>query len=256
MALPEVLRATEREAVVWSRLWRSSVFSTVVAPVLLLVAMGIGLGGLVDADPSELDGLDYIDFIAPGLLVATAVQSASGGSLWPVMAGHKWLGFHHAMVSSPLSPVDVFGGQVIWQSTRSMLGAAVFLLASVALGAVSSWSGLLAVPVAGLTAMAFAAPLAAFAATQDSDAKFDVIIRMGVVPLYLFSGTLFPVDQLPLGLRLVTAVFPLWHGVELARGATTGTLEAADLGHLAVVVAYIAFGWWWGARTFTRRLTA
>jgi len=250
-----MLRATEREALVWARLWRSSVFSTVLAPVLLLVAMGVGLGGLIDADASELEGLDYIDFIAPGLLVATAVQSAAGGSLWPVMAGQKWLGFHYPMVTSPMRPVDVFGGHVIWQSTRSVLGATVFLLASVALGAVSSWTGVLAIPIAGLTAMAFAAPLAAFAATQDSDAKFDVIIRMGVVPLYLFSGTLFPVDQLPAGLRLVVAAFPLSHGVELARGATTGTLEAGDWAHLAVVAAYIAVGWWWGARTFTRRLT-
>ncbi|MGI9602820.1 MAG: ABC transporter permease [Acidimicrobiales bacterium] len=254
MALPTLLRATEREARVWSKLWVSSLFSTVVAPVLLLVAMGLGLGSLVDTDPGELGGLDYIEFIAPGLLVATAVQTASGTSLWPVMAGQKWLGFYHAMVSSPMSPTDVFGGQVIWNSIRSMMGAVVFVLAAAALGAVSSPAGVLAVAVAGLTAMAFAAPLAAFAATQDSDAKFDVIIRMGIVPLYLFSGTLFPIDQLPLGLRAVASVFPMWHGVELARSATTGTFTLADAGHLLVLAVFIVAGWWWGARTFTRRL--
>jgi len=256
VALPAILRATEREARVWSKLWISSSFSTLIAPVLLLIAMGVGLGSLVETDPAELHGLDYIEFIAPGLLVATAVQAAAGSSLWPVMAGQKWLGFYHAMVTSPLRPGDVFGGQVIWTTLRSTMSAVVFLVAATLLGAVLSAWGVLAVPVAGLTSLAFAAPLTAFAATQDSDAKFDVIIRMAIVPLYLFSGTLFPIEQLPLGLRALAMLFPLWHGVELARAATTGAFSIGDLGHLAVLGVYAAVGWRWGVRTFARRLAS
>ena len=250
-----VLRVTERELTFFRLTWKGTVFTGFVGPVLMLLALGVGLGGLMGDRPA-LDGLDYLSFLSPGLMVAAVAQLGAGMALWPVMAGHKWLGFYYAMVSSPLSPTDVFGGQVLWNSIRATLGSVVFLAAAAALGAVTSPAGVLAVPVAGLTALAFAAPLSAFAATQDSDAKFDVIIRMGIVPLYLFSGTLFPVDQLPAGLRLVAGVFPMWHGVELARGATTGTLEPTDVGHLAVVGVYIAAGWWGGARTFTRRLAS
>lgn len=255
MSLASIALATEREVRVWSKLWVGSVFSTVVAPVLLLVAMGVGLGDLVDTDPERLEGLAYLDFIAPGLLVATAVQSAAGSSLWPVMAGHKWLGYHHAMVSTPLRPEDAFGGQVIFSALRSGVAAAVFVVAATALGGVTSWWAPVTVPVAVLTAMAFAAPLTAFAATQDSDALFEVVIRVGVVPLYLFSGTLFSVEQLPALLRVATAVFPLWHGVELARAATTGTWSAIDAGHVTVLVGFVVAGWLWGRRTFRRRLT-
>lgn len=255
MALRSIALAAEREIRVFSKLWVGSAFSTIVAPVLLLVAMGIGLGDLVEADPERLEGLEYLDFIAPGLLVATAVQAAAGSSLWPVMSGHKWLGFHRAMVATPLGAADAYGGQVIFTVLRSTVGAVVLLAAAAALGATGSWAAVLAVPVAALTAMAFATPLTAFAATQDSDAFFDVMIRVVVVPLYLFSGTLFSVDQLPAGLRLLTALFPLWHGVEMARSATTGTLGAVDLAHLAVLVAYIAAGWAWGVSAFRRRLT-
>lgn len=257
MSVSLMLRGAEREARVWARLWRAGAFSVFVAPVLMLVALGIGLGGLVDDDRRELEGLEYFAFVTPGLLVATAMQTAAGYSLWPVMAGNRWLGFHHAQVSSPLSARDVYGGMVLWTIAKTAMQASVVLAAGAALGGVSSWWGLAVVPIAAFTALAFSAPLTAFAATQDSDAAFEVIIRVGVQPLFLFSGTLFSVDQLPAALRIVTQVFPLWHGVELARSATTGSADIAPIfGHVAVLALYASVGWWWGGRTFPRKLTA
>ena len=93
------------------------------------------------------------------------------------------------------------------------------------------------------------------AATQEDDQAFPVILRFGIIPLFLFSGTFFPVRQLPAGVRPLAAVSPLWHGVELCRAATTGTLHAgAAAGHVAFLAACIAAGSWWGVRAFTRRL--
>jgi lipooligosaccharide transport system permease protein len=84
---------------------------------------------------------------------------------------------------------------------------------------------------------------------------FPLILRLGIVPLFLFSGTFFPVDELPAGLRAASAVSPLWHGVELCRAATTGSVEwGAAAVHVAVLVGCIGAGWWWGRRTFTRKL--
>lgn len=257
MAVPMSLRAAERELRVSATLWRSSVFGVLVAPVLTLAALGIGVGGLVEGDPSDLGGLDYLQFITPGLMVAGAVQIAAGGSLWPVMAGHRWLGFHYAEVASPMSAADVYAGHVIWVGARAGLQSAVFLAAGAVFGGVPSWWGLAAIPVSLAAAVAFAAPLSAYAAARDSDASFDVIVRVVIVPLYLFSGTVFPIDQLPRGLRAVVELFPMAHGVDLARAATTGSVDGvAPLVDLGVIAFYIAAGWWWGRRTFAARLTA
>jgi lipooligosaccharide transport system permease protein len=141
-------------------------------------------------------------------------------------------------------------------TTRASIGAAAFLLIATILGAVSSPWAIAAIPAAGLCAAAFAAPLTAFTATQDTDLQFPVIMRIVVMPLFLFSGTFFPVAQLPLGLRIAARFSPLWHGVELCRAATTGTLAlGAAAIHVSVLVGCIVFGAAWGHRTFTRRLT-
>lgn len=257
MPLATALRATERELWVAARLWRSSLFSVFLAPILTLAALGVGLGGLVDGDTSELGGLDYIDFITPGLLVAAAVQTSAGASLWPVMAGHRWIGFHYAQVASPLTAPDVYAGHVIFVATRAGLQSVAFLACGVAFGGVASPWGVLAVPIAVLTSVGFGAVLAAFAATQDTDTAFDLLMRIVILPLYLFSGTVFPIEQLPAGLRVVVEAFPLAHGVALARAATTGTGDLwSVVGHLAVIVAYAAAGVLWGRRTFAKRLTA
>lgn len=256
MPVTSTLRAAEREIRVSSRLWRSNLFSVFLAPVLTLAALGIGLGGLVDAESGDLGGVSYLDFITPGLLVASVVQTAAGTSLWPVMAGHRWVGFHYAQVATPMSAVDVFGGHVVFVVWRAALQATVFLVAGAMLGGVGSGWGILAIPAALMTAVAFGTPLAAFAAVSDNDSFFDVIIRVIIQPLYLFSGTVFPIEQLPDGLRVVVQLFPLAHGVELARAATTGTgAGVAMVGHGAVLVAYVLAGTWWGRRAFARRLT-
>jgi lipooligosaccharide transport system permease protein len=248
-------RVVEREAQVFRHLWRGSVFSSVLTPLLFLGAMGIGLGGLVDESSGDVAGLSYLVFVTPGLLAAGAMQSAASESLWPVMAGHKWMRTYHAMVASPIRAADVYLGELAWTAVRTTIGAVAFLAVAALLGGIPSWWGLVAVPAAVLCACAFAAPLSAFAGTQETDASFPVIMRLGVVPLFLFSGTFFPIEQLPVALQPLAVISPLWHGVELCRMATTGTISwGPATGHLAVLVAVTAVSAWWGVRTFGRRL--
>lgn len=255
MATPALLRVVERQAHVWRRLWRGSVFSSFVSPLLFLAAIGLGLGGLVDERTGEVGGVPYLVFVAPGLLAAGAMQAAAGEALWPVMAGIKWLRSFQAMVATPVSAGDVYGGVVVWTVLRTAMSASAFLLVASLLGAVPSPWGVAAVPAAVLCAAAFVAPLAAFAATQETDDAFPVVLRVGIVPLFLFSGTFFPVDELPGWLQPLAAASPLWHGVELCRAATTGVLDAgAAAGHVAVLAVVVAAGWRWGTRAFARRL--
>jgi lipooligosaccharide transport system permease protein len=251
-----LLRQAEREARVWAQLWKGTVIAGVVNPLLFLGAMGLGLGGLVD-DRGAVEGVEYLVFVAPGILAAAALQSAAGASLWPVMGGMKWSKSFHAAVVTPLRPGDVYGGYVLWLGARLAMDSTAFLVVAALLGAVASPWGVLAMPAAVAGGLAFAAPLTAFAARQDTDVPFGVIMRILVMPMFLFSGTFFPLDQLPSALRPVAWVTPLWHSVDLCRGATTGSLDLlAGLGHAAYLVAFIAAGAWWGVRSFTQRLTA
>jgi lipooligosaccharide transport system permease protein len=252
-----MLRVVEREALVYARLWRGLAFSTFVQPALYLAAMGIGLGGLVKAHSGSVDGLTYLDFIAPGLLAASAVQLAAGESLWPVLGGAKWMRQFNGVVATPIGSADVYGGFVLWTALRSMLGAAAFLLVAAIVGAIPSVWGILAVPAAGLCAAAFCAVLAAIAIRVESDASFPMIMRLGILPMFLFSGTFFPINQLPHALRPFAALSPLWHGVELARAATTGRFDAVAVAtHLAVLAACIAAGAYFGVRNFKWRLSS
>jgi lipooligosaccharide transport system permease protein len=134
----------------------------------------------------------------------------------------------------------------------------VFLAVAVILGGVPSVWGILAIPAVVLGAAAFAAPLNAYAVTQESDIPFAVIMRMGVFPLFLFSGTFFPTSRLPDWLEPVSALSPLWHAVELSRAATTGAAMSAGsiAGHVAFLVGCVAAGCWWGFRRFARALTS
>ena len=256
-AAPGVLRVVEREARIFRHLWRGPVVLSFVTPVLFLAAMGLGLGGLVEDPDEDLGGLDYLTFVAPGLMVANAMQVAAGESLWPVMGGKKWMGTYHAMVATPLRASEVFGGHVVWNSTRAAMSSTAFLLVAAALGGVTSWWAPLAIGAAVLCAAAFSALLAAFSIGQDGDATFPLIMRIGIVPLFLFSGTFFPIEQLPGWMQPVALLSPLWHSVELARGATTGTLGLADaVVHTAAMAVFISIGWWWGTRRFTAELQA
>jgi lipooligosaccharide transport system permease protein len=251
---PPLLRVVEREARVYRRLWRGSVFSSLLSPLLFLGAMGVGLGGLVDERNADVAGVTYLQFVAPGLLVASAMQATAGGSLWPVLGGFKWLRTYHGVVATPVPPGALYGGLIVWLAIRTGIAAVAFLVVAALLGAIPSWWGVLGLPVAMLCAAAFAAPLAAFTATQDTDVTFPLVIRMVVMPLFLFSGTFFPVEQLPDGLRPFVALSPLYHAAELARAATTGHLGWASLGHAVVLAGFVALGAWWGKRTFQRRL--
>lgn len=256
MSESTMVRALERELLVYRRLFRGSLFTTFGVPVLFLAAMGLGLGGLVNERTGAVEGLDYLTFIAPGVMAAAAMQSSAAESMWPIMGGLKWVGSYKATISTPVSAADIYGGRLLFTAVRATISSSAFLLVAWLLGGVPSAWGVLAVPAAVLCALAFAAPIAAFTATQETDIGFPLILRLVVMPLFLFSGTFFPVEQLPNALEPLALVSPLWHGVELCRAATTGTFELLPaVLHVLVLAAFVAVGAAWGVRTFPRRLT-
>ncbi|MGQ0824253.1 MAG: ABC transporter permease [Actinomycetota bacterium] len=254
MNVAATTKVVERELQLFKRLWRGYAFSTFLSPILYLAAMGVGLGDLIDENTASVGGLSYLDFVAPGLLVASAVQLAAPESLWPVMGGMKWMGQFHGMVATPITPADVYTGFVAWTVLRTVAGSAVFLVTAAFLGGVPSGWGVVAILAAGLTAAAFSAVFAAYAATCRDDQSFPLIMRVVILPLFLFSGTFFPVEQLPDALEALAFLSPLWHGVEFARSATTGDFDAVVVINVLVLVACIIGGYAWGIRSFAKRL--
>jgi lipooligosaccharide transport system permease protein len=221
----------------YRRTWRGSVISSVLGPLLYLGAMGAGLGSLVDRHAhAALGGVGYLGFIAPGLLAATAMQTAFGEALYPVLGSVKWVKNYFAAAATPLRPADVFNGHLLFVVLRLTMNCGIFLALIAAFGAARSPLVILALPVAVLTGLAFAPALMAWAVTRSRDTSFSVLMRFLMIPLFLFSGTFFPISQLPGWLRPVAYVTPLWHGVELTRALSLGT---ADLGGAAVHVGYL-----------------
>ncbi|CAN5766145.1 ABC transporter permease [soil metagenome] len=250
------LRVYEHHLLVYRRTYRGSLFISFLSPVLFLFAMGLGLGTLVDANnPQGVQGISYLVFLAPGLLAATAMQTAAFESTYPIMAGMVWMKTFDAMVTTPIEPRSVVFGQLAWATTRLTLVCSVFLLVIFLFGAATFPSALLALPFAVLTGLAFAAPIQAFAATQKNDTVFNAIFRFGITPLFIFSGTFFPIEQLPVFLQPIAWVTPLFHGVALTRGAALGTLEVTGtLIHLGVLLAFVVAGVIASFVTFRRRL--
>jgi lipooligosaccharide transport system permease protein len=224
VALPVVLRYTEREARGWLKLWKAWAFSFFVVPLLFLGGMGLGLGSYVDTGAGTVGGYDYLTFVAPGLMAAGVMQNMTGDGLWGVMGGHKWQGTFNAAVASPLRPGDVFGGWLLWRGFLGGASAVSFLLAATLMGAVPSVCGVLAVPATILCALAFSSLLASWSITREIDSSFPVVFRLVIMPIYVFSGTFFPLADLPGAVQTLARTTPLWHAIELCRGATTGTL--------------------------------
>ena len=219
--------------------------------------MGLGLGSLVDESAGGVEGVPYLQYVVPGIVAVQAMWLAFSESTYAVMGYLKWNQMYAAMLATPLRVTEVLGGHLAVVAFHVGVATSIFVAVAALFGAFTSWWVLLAVPVGVLTGMAFAVPTFAFAASLDNDHGFSLLYRFVVTPLMLFSGTFFPVDQLPAVLQPVAWVTPLWHGVELCRDAATGSAPGwAGLGHLVVLLAYVCIGWLLAQRAFTKRLVS
>jgi lipooligosaccharide transport system permease protein len=251
------VRVLEGHVRAYRHTWRGTTISAVLTPVLFLAAMGLGLGSLVDTDgaPAGLGGISYLAWLAPGLLAASAMQNGAADGSFPVVAGIRWTKNFHAALNTPVRPRDLLVGNLLWGTIRATVAGSAFVLVAAAFGAMPLGRGVLALAPAVLLGAGTCAATSAFSARTTSDQALSGLFRFVVVPLFLFSGAFFPIEQLPTAVQPVVVAIPVWHGVELARAAALGTAPALPWAvHLAVLVALLAVGVALAVVSFDRRL--
>lgn len=237
MAHPTVA-VLEYHLTAYRRVWRGTVFTSFLMPVLFFLGMGVAVGTYVDRG-GALE-IPYLQFIGPGLLAFAGLQIAMTESGFPVLGGFRWRRTYYGIAAAPPRVEDMILGQLGYIGLRVLVAATAFLIVMVPFGAVrSAWAVLMPL-VALLVGMAVAAPMFAYTASIESPNLMAVMFRFGMLPMMLFSGVFFPVQQLPVVLLPVAYAMPLWHAVELSRAAALGIGTAwpvlAHVGYLAVWV--------------------
>jgi lipooligosaccharide transport system permease protein len=249
------IRVVEHNALVFRRLWRSSVMTSFFTPLFFLTSMGLGLGGLVNRGSGGVGGVPYIDFLAPGLLAATAMQTAASECMYPILGKIMWDRIYDAMLATPLAVRDLLAGEVAWVTLRLLMVSSIFWVVMTAFGVAHSPESMLAIPAATLTGLAFATPILAFTSTRRNDADFSAIFRFVITPLFLLGGAFFPISKLPLALQAVAWATPLAHGVALCRGLVLGNLISGHaVLNVTVLAAYALAGVILARPLLTRRL--
>lgn len=253
------LRMVDYWLTVAARTWKGAVVTTFVTPFLYVLALGVLLGGFIEADPATLDGATtYLAFVAPGMVAAHSMNIAFAEMTYPVMGMLKWQRIYYSMIASPLAPSHIVLAQVAWVVLRTLLACGVFLLVLAAFGVFDTFWGVLAAWVLqGLIVLAFTTPVLLFSLSIRGEESFALIFRLGMIPLTLFSGTFFPIGNLGPVLEKIAMASPLWHGVDLTRMLTLGRLDwgVAAL-HVVYLVVLAAVCWWLAIRKLAERLVS
>jgi lipooligosaccharide transport system permease protein len=246
------LSVLEYHLVSYRRIWRSSVLSSFVLPLLTMLGFGVGVGAYVTGG---VEGVPYLDWMVPGLIASTAMQIAMSDSSWPVLGGFEWQRIYYGQAAAPLRVADILDGHLLFIVFRTLTGSAAFLLIATAFGTMHSWWAPATLPIAALVGLAVATPTFAYAASIRSDSYLAILFRLGMIPMSLFSGVFFPVESLPAALRWIAWVLPLWHGVDLSRAATLGVAPSwSATGHVLYLALWAGAGWLLAYRAFSRRL--
>jgi lipooligosaccharide transport system permease protein len=242
---------------VLKRTWRGGVVSSFLTPLLYVVAMGVLLGGFIEADPDQLEGAtSYLAFVVPGLVASHAMTLAVSESTYPVMGSIKWHKTFYAQLATPLAVRDLVNAYVAFVMFRVASACAVFMLVMAPFGVFATWWGpILAWLSQVLVGFAFTTLVFAYSAWLRSEEGFGLLFRLGVIPLTLFSGAFFPISNLGPVLEWVARLTPLWHGVSLSRMFCVDHIDwALVVLNVVVLVTLTVVGWFLAVRNLDRRL--
>lgn len=211
-------------------------------PIFYLLSLGIGLGSLVGSvSTSTGQHVPYAAFIAPALLAVSAMNGAIYDSTWNVFFKMQYAKLYEGMLATSLGPLDVALGEISLALLRGLMYGVSFMIVMQAFGLNLAWTALLALPAVLLIAFGFASLGMAITSYMKTFQQMDWI-NFVMMPMFMFSATFYPISVYPQWLQWVVEALPLWHGVELVRGLTTGDLTVGMLWHVLYYVVMITIG--------------
>ena len=230
-------------------------------PFLYLASVGVGVGSLVDANNpgGGIDGVSYLAFLAPALLASAAIQGGQDEVTFPVLAGFIWEKLFFAMHATSLTARQIANGVLIASFMRTVFTSFAYWLVLFAFGAVTLQSAIVLIPAAAFAGIAFSTFVMWIAArVEREDGFFAIFGRFVITPMFLFSGTFYPLQSLPMSVQWIGWISPLWHATEMGRALSYGQGIAAPgfWMHVAVLAAISITGLLLSYRQFERRLRA
>ena len=258
-------------ATAWARLWRSRrmaqrnilvyrhqwiiILSGVFEPIFYLVGIGLGIGAIV-REVTVADGtvIPYAAFVAPALMATAAMNGAVFETIFNVFFKLNYAKTYDGVLATPMGITEIALGELIWALLRAALYAVAMFLIMLPMGLVLSPLGILTIPAALLVAATFAAAGLAGTSYLRTVNDFDIPMGLVVMPMFLFSGTFFPITIFPEPIQVAIQLTPLYHGINLIRGLSTGLFDAMDLLSVAYLVAFFAVCLWIAMRQMERRL--
>lgn len=223
-----------RNALVWRTMAIPSLLGNFGEPFLYLLALGYGLGGFV----GDVNGMSYATFLAAGIVCASAMNTASFECMYSAFTRMKVQLTWDAMLATPLGLADILIGEIVWAGTKALISSAAILVVAALMGLVDGWTALLVLPIVFLMGCCFGAMALVVTSLAPGYDFFLYYFTLVVTPMFLLSGTFFPLDGVATWVQIGASLLPLTHGVALVRPLMTGT-EINDLWlHLAVPLAY------------------
>ena len=232
----------ERNLMVYRRSWLTLV-SGFFEPIFYLFSLGIGLGHFV----GPVHGVSYASYIAPALLASAAMNGAVYDGMTNVFFKLRYGKIYDSMLSTPVGPTDVAIGETAWAQFRGLLYATGFVITIAALGLIHSWWGLLTLPAAMVVGFGFAGMAIGVSTFLRSWQDFDTV-QLVQLPMFLFSGTFYPLSVYPEAIQWLMRVSPLYHAITLIRSLTLGHVDGTLLVHAGYLVVLGCFGIWLARR--------
>ena len=239
-----------REVANFRTFWKATTFSSVLEPIIYLLAFGVGLGSTI---VDRVDGLEYVEFVGTGMVATAVIFSSALPAMFGTFVKHRFQNTYDAILAAPVDVEELVTAEMLWIGIRSGFYGCFPLLVAIAFG-LDPAPGMLLVPLfCFVTALGFAGFGVAVAATVAKIDQFSYVTTLCITPLFLVAGTFFPIDQLPEGLQVLAQVNPLHQLVELVRHASFG-FESTDLLRFAYLLAFAGLLWRLAVRRMTDRL--
>ena len=239
-----------REVANFRTFWKATTFSSVLEPTIYLLAFGLGLGTTI---ATQVDGVDYVEFVGTGMVATAVIFSSALPAMFGTFVKERFQRTYDAILAAPVDVEELVTAEMLWISLRAGVYGCFPLFVSMIFG-LDPAPGMLLVPIFCLiTALGFSGFGIAVAASVAKIDQFNYVTTLFVTPLFLVAGTFFPIDELPLGIRIASQLNPLHHLVELVRHACFG-FEATDLLRVAFLVLFALALWRLAVNRMEKRL--